>query len=156
MKKQLIAGAAVLLAIGAGASWYFLGADDSEDALKLYGNVDIRQVSLAFENSERIVALHAEEGDKVRAGQVLAELDTRTLRLRIETARARIGVQEQVLLRLRNGTRPQEVDQSGRACRRHRRKPNWPAWSWCACSGSPVAPTARASVGRAWMRPPRD
>ncbi len=112
MKKQLIAGAAVLLAIGAGASWYFLGADDSEDALKLYGNVDIRQVSLAFENSERIVALHAEEGDKVRAGQVLAELDTRTLRLRIETARARIGVQEQVLLRLRNGTRPQEVDQS--------------------------------------------
>ncbi|WP_410969331.1 biotin/lipoyl-binding protein, partial [Salmonella sp. SAL04284] len=83
---------------------------DSEDALKLYGNVDIRQVSLAFENSERIVALHAEEGDKVRAGQVLAELDTRTLRLRIETARARIGVQEQVLLRLRNGTRPQEVD----------------------------------------------
>lgn len=112
MKKQLIAGAAVLLAIGVGASWYFLGADDSEDALKLYGNVDIRQVSLAFENSERIVALHAEEGDKVRAGQVLAELDTRTLRLRIETARARIGVQEQVLLRLRNGTRPQEVDQS--------------------------------------------
>ncbi|MDF5954555.1 HlyD family efflux transporter periplasmic adaptor subunit [Pseudomonas aeruginosa] len=42
----------------------------------------------------------------------MAELDTRTLRLRIETARARIGVREQVLLRLRNGTRPQEVDQS--------------------------------------------
>ncbi len=70
MKKQLIAGAAVLLAIGAGASWYFLGADDSEDALKLYGNVDIRQVSLAFgeQRTNRCAACGGRRQGARRAG----------------------------------------------------------------------------------------
>lgn len=112
MKKQLIAGVAVLLAVTAGGSWFLLKPGESDGRLKLHGNVDIRQVSLAFEGSERIAALHAEEGDLVQAGQVLAELDTRTLRLEIARSRARINAQEQALLRLKNGTRPQEVEQA--------------------------------------------
>ncbi|POA53948.1 MULTISPECIES: HlyD family efflux transporter periplasmic adaptor subunit [unclassified Pseudomonas] len=112
MKKQLIAGVAVLLAVTAGVSWFLLKPEESDGRLKLHGNVDIRQVSLAFEGSERIAALHAEEGDLVQAGQVLAELDTRTLRLEIARSRARINAQEQALLRLKNGTRPQEIEQA--------------------------------------------
>ncbi|WP_025131876.1 HlyD family efflux transporter periplasmic adaptor subunit [Pseudomonas sp. PH1b] len=112
MKKQWIAGVAVLLAVTAGVSWFLLRPEEQHDRLKLHGNVDIRQVSLAFDGSERITALYAEEGDLVQAGQVLAELDTRTLRLEISRSQARIGVQEQALLRLKNGTRPQEIEQS--------------------------------------------
>ncbi|WMN20452.1 HlyD family efflux transporter periplasmic adaptor subunit [Pseudomonas piscis] len=112
MKKQLIAGVAVLLAVTAGVFWFLLKPEESDGRLKLHGNVDIRQVSLAFEGSERIAALHAEEGDLVQAGQVLAELDTRTLRLEIARSRARINAQEQALLRLKNGTRPQEIEQA--------------------------------------------
>jgi HlyD family secretion protein len=80
--------------------------------LVLHGNVDIRQVSLAFEGSGRIVGLHAEEGDAVKAGTVLARLDTRTLALQAEQAVADIRVQEQMLVRVRTGARPQEVEQA--------------------------------------------
>ena len=42
----------------------------------------------------------------------MARLDIRALTLQIAEAEARIAVQEQVLLRLKNGTRPEEVAQT--------------------------------------------
>src|SRR3954470_24011514 len=80
--------------------------------LVLHGNVDIRQVSLAFDGSGRISDMHAEEGTVVKAGTVLARLDTRTLALQAEQAAAQIEVQEQTLRRVRRGPRPQEVEQA--------------------------------------------
>lgn len=64
---------------------------NDSDQLKLYGNVDIRQVSLAFENSERIAEVLAEEGDFVKEGQVVARLQTETLKLQIKQAEARVA-----------------------------------------------------------------
>lgn len=101
----------VLIVIGAGAWWTFARPHKNDSELVLYGNVDIRQVSLAFSNSERIVEMLAEEGDAVAAGQVVARLDTRTLELQMEQTRAQIAAQEQALLKLTNGTRPEEIEQ---------------------------------------------
>lgn len=111
MKKLVITGVVALILAGAGA-WWITRSQPPENELVLYGNVDIRQVSLAFDGSGRVVELHAEEGDKVKAGAVLAVLDTRTLALQAEQARYQVGVQQQALLRLRNGSRPQEVAQA--------------------------------------------
>lgn len=81
-------------------------------SLVLHGNVDIRQISLAFDGSGRITRLLVEEGDQVRTGQLLGELDTRTLALEAAQAKALMEVQEQTLLRLRNGSRPEEIEQA--------------------------------------------
>jgi HlyD family secretion protein len=88
--------------------------DPAQDdrTLVLHGNVEIRQVSLAFDGSGRVVTLRAEEGDHVPAGSVLAVQDTQTLALQAEQAMAQIEVQRQALLRLRNGARPQEIAQA--------------------------------------------
>jgi HlyD family secretion protein len=56
--------------------------------------------------------LHAEEGDSVKAGALLAVLDTTTLALQAEEAQARMETQRQTLRRLRNGARPQELAQA--------------------------------------------
>ena len=80
-KKPLLAGAVALLAAGALATWYFSRPPADAHQLVLYGNVDLRQVSLAFNGSARIARLAVQEGDRVTAGQVLGELDTRTLQL---------------------------------------------------------------------------
>jgi HlyD family secretion protein len=112
MKKKLIIVAAVALAAIAAALWMLNRAPADPNRLTLYGNVDIRQIALAFDGSDRIAEMRVEEGDRVRAGQVLARLDTRTLALELAQARAEVGVREQALLRLRNGTRPEEVQQA--------------------------------------------
>jgi HlyD family secretion protein len=112
-KKIVVAALVVSVAVLAGAGlWLAQRKSGSSDSLLLYGNVDIREVALAFNGSERIVELAAREGDRVSAGQELGRLDTRALVLRADQARAQIGVQEQALLRLRNGSRPQEVAQA--------------------------------------------
>jgi HlyD family secretion protein len=111
-KRFVIVAAGLLLAIVVLAGWYFTRQQGNADTLVLFGNVDIRQVSLAFNGSERIADMRVQEGDRVEAGQVLAMLDTRTLLLQIGQAEAQIDVQKQALLRLKNGTRPEEIAQA--------------------------------------------
>ena len=110
MKKILVI---VLLAVIAATGWYWWSHRSAGDAgtLALHGNVDIRQVSLAFDGGGRILELRAEEGDAVTAGQAIGLLDTRTLALQAEQAEAQVNVQRQTLLRLRNGARPEEIAQ---------------------------------------------
>lgn len=91
---------------------YFLGRGDRDDRIVLYGNVDIRQIELPFAESERIAEVLVQEGDSVRSGQVLARLETQRLVPRVEQAKARLEAQQQILLRLRNGARPEEVAQA--------------------------------------------
>ena len=111
-KKLVIIAIALAVIIASLAGWSFLRQQGDTNTLELFGNIDIRQVSLAFNGSERVAEMRVREGDQVEAGQILATLDTRTLILQIAQAQARIDVQEQVLLRLKNGTRPEEVDQA--------------------------------------------
>ncbi|WP_114238261.1 HlyD family efflux transporter periplasmic adaptor subunit [Dyella sp. C9] len=113
MKKPLIAAlVVVLLAAVAGVFWWHSRGALDPNHLVLDGNVDIRQISLAFDGSGRVLQLRAEEGDRVKAGQVLGLLDTRTLALEAAQARAQIEVQQQNLLRLQHGSRPQELAQA--------------------------------------------
>jgi HlyD family secretion protein len=112
-RKWLLAIAVAIIALAVAAIWLWHGVKgrDSGD-LVLYGNVDIRQISLAFNASERIDVLRAQEGDRVKSGEVLGELDQRTARVHLAQTEAQIGAQEQALLRLKTGSRPQEIAQA--------------------------------------------
>ena len=85
---------------------------ETSDEIVLYGNVDLRQVALAFKGSERVQEMRVQEGDSVLPGQVLAVLDTTMLELRIRQAQAQVRVQQEGLNRLRSGSRPQEIAQT--------------------------------------------
>lgn len=85
-RLAIVGGLVVLVALGA---WWW-AHDRGDDELVLYGNVDVRQVSLAFNTSERVAEMRAQEGDQVRQGEVLAVLDTATLALRIAQAEAQL------------------------------------------------------------------
>lgn len=86
--------------------------NEMSDDIVLYGNVDLRQVALAFKGNERVQEMRVEEGDSVVPGQVLAVLDTSMLELRIRQAQAQVRVQQEGLNRLRSGSRPQEIAQT--------------------------------------------
>ncbi len=102
----------VLLVGGvASALWFWRHREPgvAQDRLLLYGNVDIRQVQLAFNGNERIAALLVEEGDRVKAGQLLARLDTQRLEPKAASREAQVQMQRQVVARLEAGNRPEEV-----------------------------------------------
>ncbi len=109
-KKSVLLILIILLAIAGG--YYYYKNRPADTALKLYGNVDIRQVSLAFNASERIDKMNAEEGDRVKKGDVLATLNTQTLKLAIAQTKAQIAGQEAAVAKLHNGSRPEEILQA--------------------------------------------
>ncbi|HEY2149426.1 MAG TPA: biotin/lipoyl-binding protein, partial [Vicinamibacterales bacterium] len=110
--KKLLVLVVLVAALAVGGFLWTRQKPVVSSQLILHGNVDIRQVSLAFDGSGRIAEMHAEEGDVVKAGTVLARLDTRTLALQADQAAAQIQVQEQTLRRVRVGPRPQEIEQA--------------------------------------------
>jgi HlyD family secretion protein len=101
----------ILIVIGA-ALWWTLGRQHQRTELALYGNVDLRQVELPFNGSERIAAVLVQEGDRVRQGQPLARLDTARLAPQLTRAEADVAVQQQVVERLHHGNRPEEIAQA--------------------------------------------
>jgi len=113
MKRNKIRVVIVVLGIVivAGSVWFWharRGAD-ANDRLVLYGNVDIRQVQLAFNDSERITALLAQEGDHVHAGQLLGRLEGRRFEASVAERGAKRAAQCEVVARLDAGNRPEEI-----------------------------------------------
>jgi HlyD family secretion protein len=66
MKKALLLLVVVVLAAGGSSYWWYHRQAANSGDLTLYGNVDIRQVALAFDGNGRVSELAVEEGDLVR------------------------------------------------------------------------------------------
>src|SRR6266536_2588389 len=113
MKRAVLVVALIggLVLVG-GLIWWLTQRAHEAKELVLHGNVDLRQVDLAFNNSERIAAVLVQEGDRVRRGQLLARLDTSRLEPQLAQVEAQAAAQRQVVQRLRNGSRPEEIAQA--------------------------------------------
>jgi HlyD family secretion protein len=81
----------------------------SEGVMKLYGNVDIRQSRLAFYDIGRIKRLLVHEGDVVKPGQLLAEIDSVRYEMSVKETEGNVNAQKQVLARMVAGSRPQDI-----------------------------------------------
>ncbi|OBS10517.1 efflux RND transporter periplasmic adaptor subunit [Acidihalobacter prosperus] len=99
-----------LLALAAYAFWRQEHAPATQGALTLYGNVDIREVQLAFDDQGRIRTLDAVEGQVVHDGETLGTLDDRRYRLAYKQARAQQRQAKAQLETLLAGTRREEID----------------------------------------------
>ena len=112
MKKvRLIAVLLILIGAAFFVQKYHL-SEKGPQRLVLYGNVDQRQVDLAFLDAERVAEVLVQEGMTVSPGQIVARLETRRLRDRIAIVEARLESANVALNRLKNGTRPEEIDQA--------------------------------------------
>jgi membrane fusion protein YbhG len=110
MKKWIALMALMLIAGGWFA--YQQWANQKHDPLKIQGNVDIRQVNLGFRVSGRIREMRFEEGDAIRAGDLIALLDEGPYQDQVNLAKAQLAQSEANLTKAINGPRPQEIDQA--------------------------------------------
>lgn len=109
MNRKLLLVPLLLALAGGGYWWFGRDAAPADDALNLYGNVDIREIDLAFGATEHIVELSVEEGDRVNPGEVLGRLHAQKLEAEVAAARAAVDAQAQALAKLEAGNRPEEI-----------------------------------------------
>ncbi|NVK40519.1 MAG: efflux RND transporter periplasmic adaptor subunit [Oceanospirillaceae bacterium] len=104
----------VLVAVAAVGVWWYQGTRDVAEPLRLvlYGNIDIREADLAFNNSEHVAELLVQEGARVHKGQLLATLHSERMEAEVEAAKARVASRRAVLARLEAGSRPEEILQA--------------------------------------------
>ncbi|MCR2829639.1 efflux RND transporter periplasmic adaptor subunit [Acidithiobacillus ferrooxidans] len=108
-KKRALALVVVLIVAGA-VAYYFLSRHHApEKTVTIYGNIDIRQVQAAFDDNGRLLNLRVQEGDRVKKGQLLADLDPVRFQDAVDKDAAGMAAQEQVLARLLAGSRPEEI-----------------------------------------------
>ena len=111
MKKKLIIP--LLLIAGLGGWWGFEAKDrDDGKNLLLHGNVDIREVTLGFRVAGRIASLSCDEGDAVKAGDVIAQLDDEPYRRAIAEIAGQVATARARAQMVESGYRPQETAQA--------------------------------------------
>jgi HlyD family secretion protein len=99
------------LAFGALACLSFAGCQESAPAgaLRVSGQVEATDVHVAAEVSGRIINVAINEGDRVRQGDVIAQIDTRDIDLSLQRARAERSQADAQLRLLQAGARVEEV-----------------------------------------------
>ena len=109
-KRRVVIVLLVLVAVAAFAAWHWiLPSRHVETSIRLYGNIDIRQVQLSFNDSDRVEKLLVDEGSVVHSRQLLAQLADQRYADAVAQDQAKVAAQQQVVARLLAGSRPEEI-----------------------------------------------
>jgi len=107
--KLLLVVLVIISVLAAILYWKSHHTEKSDQQIVLYGNVDIRQVQLAFNGNQRIANILVKEGDIVKEGQLMATLDKQRLEALVGNREAKVAAQNQVVNRMIAGTRKEEI-----------------------------------------------
>lgn len=110
MNKKIVALSIACLIICISALVY--SNKDNSKLLKAHGMVDIRQSDLSFERSGKISKLYFDEGEVVKAGTILASLDTQDLDHQIKIKTHQCQKDEAYYQQLSSGFRVEEIEQA--------------------------------------------
>ena len=110
-RRKIFVPVLLLILLVSGGLYYrkVVSERQPEGQLRLYGNVDIRQVQIAFFDTGRILNITVHEGDRVKTGQLLAELDPVRLQADLKQKQAELLLQRQEVAKLEHGSRPEEI-----------------------------------------------
>jgi HlyD family secretion protein len=110
----IVAGVALVVAAGVGASFYFrrdkgilvtteaIRTRDLEAVVSASGKIQPKRlVNISADTPGRVVNLAVNEGDRVRIGQFLLQIDPKSLRSRVDSGAASVQAAEQSLEQMR-------------------------------------------------------
>jgi HlyD family secretion protein len=102
----------VVLAAGGWYYWRERSASDPMAAFALSGNVDVHQVELAFRVTGKIAEMKVQEGDRVEAGALLAQLDRVPFENDVAAASADVDQARAQFDKTKRGYRVEEIAQA--------------------------------------------
>jgi HlyD family secretion protein len=118
VKKRIIIIIFIVLFLGVGSLVYFAQRKVQTEELYYSGTIEATTSELAFQVSGRVINVLVDEGQAVKKGQVLAELDKSQYAALYEEARANLKQAEknlqrlQTLLKVYQKTLPADVDRT--------------------------------------------
>jgi HlyD family secretion protein len=92
--RLLIFLALLWLGVGIGVRYYFLSQPEDND-LELSGRIEGYETDIGAKVGGRIESIAVREGDRVKQGQVIAQLDDAELKAQLEGAKARFNAAQQ-------------------------------------------------------------
>jgi HlyD family secretion protein len=111
IKRLLIVGIIVIIIVVVLLINHFMAKNDN-DTLKLSGNVEVTETNVGFKLPGRIIELVVDEGQQVKAGQVIARLDNAELTSVVAQSKASLQEALTRLAELRAGSRAQEIERA--------------------------------------------
>ena len=82
---------------------------NNADRIRVSGNIEVTDAEVSFKIPGRVEKRNVDEGQMVRAGDVIATLDSADLIQQTEVRRAELGAADAALAELEAGSRPQEI-----------------------------------------------
>lgn len=110
MKKKI--AIFLILAAAVWGLWSVANKEHKRDRDVLHGNVDIREVNLGFRVSGRLSEVLRDEGDAVKAGEIVARLDDEPFVRAVNEAQGQVDSLQARLKWLEAGYRPEEIAQA--------------------------------------------
>lgn len=110
-------GIGLVLMAGLAAAGYWVWSEYQarqvpQADLILHGNVDVRQVILAFRVPGKIETIAVEEGDQVSAGDIIATLEKADFSDQLTLAGAKVEASTAALSMLEEGSRAEDIEQA--------------------------------------------
>jgi len=112
MKKPVVVILAVVVLLAAGIGGWLWYQSQQDRGLTLYGNVDIRTLNMSFRVGGRLESLAVDEGDTVKSGQLLGQLDKAPYENALMQAKASVSVAQAQYDLMLAGYRDEEVAQA--------------------------------------------
>ncbi|MEW6379627.1 MAG: efflux RND transporter periplasmic adaptor subunit [bacterium] len=110
-KKKLLIPLLIILMASIGAYTYYRkrGFSDDPDIIRLSGNIEVTEAELSFMVAGRVEDRPVSEGETVRAGQVVAWLESTEFDREVALRKAEVQVAQALLAELVAGSRPEEI-----------------------------------------------
>ena len=108
-KKFKVLIPVLIILIAAGAYFLLTRKQADPNLIKVSGNIETTTVGVGFKVAGHVLDRPVDEGDRVKKGQLIANLETADLQLDVAKAKAQLLASEATLTQLMNGSRQQDV-----------------------------------------------
>jgi len=107
----------LVIVLATGGYFFYFKKQVNPNQVKVSGNIEVTTVGVGFKVAGHVDRRLVDEGDSVKKGQVIANLETADLEIDVANANAQLLAAKVTLAQLMNGSRSQDVSASQAAMR---------------------------------------